>query len=113
MYLTYEEYKSHGGTLNDAEFNRFNFRAECEINNATSDRCKSLEKIPEEVKRCCFELVSYISKNAQNGAASSVAGFSNDGYSVSYVDKKTAQEQISDIIYTYLASTDLLYCGVE
>jgi len=112
MYLTFEEYKGYGGTLSDAEFGRFNFRAECEINNATFDRCKSLSPIPEEVKRCCFELVTYLSKNAQGGAASSVSSFSNDGYSISYTDKQTAQEQISGIIYTYLVGTDLLHCGV-
>lgn len=113
MYLTYEEYTGYGGTLNDTEFNRFNFRAECEINNATLDRCKKLTEIPEEVKRCQYELVLYLSKNSQNGSISAVSSFSNDGYSVSYVDKKTAQEQISEIIYTYLVGTDLLYCGVE
>ena len=113
MYLTYDEYKGYGGTLSDTEFNRFNFRAECEINNATFDRCKSLTKIPEIIKRCQFELVVFLSKNARGGSNSSVSSFSNDGYSVSYTDKKTAQEQISDIIYTYLASTDLMYCGAD
>ena len=113
MYLTYDEYKGYGGTLSDTEFNRFNFRAKCEIDNATFDRCKTLANVPEAVKRCAFELVTFISKNTQNGAVSSVSSFSNDGYSVSYTDKKTAQEQISDIIYAYLVGTDLLYCEVE
>ena len=113
MYLTYDEYKVYGGNLDNADFDRFNFRAECEINNATFDRCKSLTEIPEEVKRCQYELVLYLSKNTQNGSVSAISSFSNDGYSVSYVDKKTAQEQIFELIYTYLAGTGLMYCGVE
>ena len=113
MYLTYDEYVSYGGKLSNADFDRFCFRAECEINNATLSRCKELEKVPDEVKRCMYELIIYLSKNSQNGSVSAIASFSNDGYSVSYTDKKTAQEQISELIYTYLAETDLLYCGVD
>lgn len=112
MYLTYDEYKAYGGNLSNTDFDRFAFRAGAEINNATLDRCKSLESIPEEVKRCEYELISYIVKHSNNGAVLGVASFSNDGYSVSYVEQKTAQRQIYDIIYTYLANTDLLYCGV-
>lgn len=115
MYLTYDEYKAYGGTLSESDFDRFSFRASSEINNATFGRCKLLAEIPESVKRCEFELIGYISKNTNNGAVSGVASFSNDGYSVTYADKKTAQAQISDIIYTYLADddNDLLYCGVQ
>ena len=115
MYLTYNEYISYGGKLSETEFDRFNFRAKCEIDNASLSRCSllSTNKIPEAVKRCQFELVVFLSKNAQDGSASSISSFGNDGYSVSYTDKQTAQEKISDIIYTYLAETDLLYCGVE
>lgn len=113
MYLTYEEYEAYGGTLNNTEFDRFSFRAECEINNATLDRCKTLAEIPEEVKRCEVELIAYLSKNARTGSVSAVSSFSNDGYSVSYTDQKTAESQIYDIIYTYLANTDLMYCGVD
>ena len=113
MYLTYDEYKAYGGNVSNADFDRFSFRAECEINNATLDRCKNLADIPEEIKRCEFELVEYLSKNVKNGSASAVSSFGNDGYSVSYADQKTAEQQIHDIIYTYLANTDLMYCGVE
>lgn len=113
MYLAYEEYKNFGGKLDKAEFDRFCFRASYEVDNATLSRCKTLSTIPEFVKRCVYELTEYFSKNAKNGSVSAVASFGNDGYSVSYADQKNAQEQIADIIYTYLANTDLLYCGVD
>ena len=112
MYLDYENYKEYGGNLLNTDFDRFLFRAEQEINNATFDRCKILAEIPESVKRCTFELIEYFSKNAKNGFVSAVSSFSNDGYSVSFTDKKTLEQQIHDIIYTYLANTDLMYCGV-
>lgn len=113
MYLSYDDYISCGGKLDNADFNRFCFRADKEIDNATQSRCKLLDKIPDEVKRCEFELLTYFSKIAENGSASAVSSFGNDGYSVSFADQKSAEQQIYDIIYTYLASTGLMYCGVD
>lgn len=112
-YLTFDDYISMGGTLTDTEFNRFEFRAEQLIGNETQGRLKNADEIPETVKRCMFELVTYLSKSAQNGDNSAVASFSNDGYSVTYAEQKTAAQQIRDIIYDYLADTDLMYCGVD
>ena len=112
MYLDYEKYKEYGGNLSNTEFDRLLFRAEKEIDNVTLSRCKTLEDIPEEVQRCVYELITYLSKNTHNGSASAVSSFGNDGYSVSFVDQKTAEQQIYDIIYTYLSDTGLMYCGV-
>ncbi len=115
MYLSFNEYKAFGGELDNTEFNRFAFRAEREIDNATLNKCKSLTVIPECVKRCAFELIAFFANNAKNGTVTTMTGFSNDGYSVSYAEPKSSQEQIADIIHTYLAEDDneLLYCGVE
>lgn len=116
MYLTYDEYERYGGTLSENEFGRFGFRATREIDNATFDRSKSYSETtaPEELKRCSFELIEYISKNSISGTVSGVRSFSNDGYSVSFADQKTASEAICDIIRTYLieSADNLLYCGV-
>lgn len=111
MYLDYEKYKEYGGSLLNTEFNRFLFRAEKEIDILTQDRCKNLENIPEELNRCAFELIAYLSKNTSNGSVSAISNFGNDGYSVSYADQKNATQQIYDIVYTYLANTGLMYCG--
>ena len=113
MYLDYEKYKSYGGNLSNTEFDRFRFMAEREIDSATQKRCEKLEKIPEEVERCVYELIIYLSNCAKNGSISAVSSFSNDGYSVSFVDKKNATQQIHDIIYRYLSDTGLMYCGVD
>ena len=113
MYLDYEKYKNYGGKLSDAEFDRFTFRAGKEIDNVTQDRCKTLDVIPDEVGRCMFELIDYLFENSKNGSVSAISSFSNDGYSVSYAEQKTAEQQIYDIIYTYLSGTGLMYCGVN
>ena len=113
MYLTYNEYKAYGGSLSESNFGRFSFRAETEIDNNTQGRLKKIADIPECVKRCEYELILYLSKNATNGAVSVVSGFSNDGYSVQYSEPKEAKAEIYGIIYTYLADTGLMYCGTD
>lgn len=112
MYLTYDEYSSYGGKLSNADFDRFRFRSECEIDNATFNRCKTLSQVPESVKRCVFELVAYFSKNAKNGSVKGINSTSNDGYSVSYTEINPETE-IENIIRTYLLNTGLMYCGVD
>lgn len=112
MYLTYTEYTKFGGQLRETLFNRLSFRADSEIDNATQGRLKDKSEIPESVKRCAFELVLYFAKNIPDGSAKAISSFGNDGYSVSYSETKSAEQQIYDIIYTYLADTGLMYCGV-
>lgn len=112
QYLTFDDYISMGGALAETEFNRFEFRAERIIDNNTQGRLKNVDTIPEVVGKCMYELTTYLSNTAKNGDNSAVSSFSNDGYSVTYSEQKTAAQQIYDIIYDYLADTDLLYCGV-
>lgn len=113
MYLTYDEYKAYGGTLSDADFDRFAFRAGSELDNATFNRTSKLITIPECIKRCEYELVLYLSKNSKTGNAAAIASFSNDGYSATFVNPKTAQKEIYNIIYSYLSGTELMYRGTD
>ena len=92
MYLTYEEYQSMGGTLEVADFTRFEFQAEAQINYATFSRLKGNTTIPEEVKRLVFYLVDLMEKKAaafslgkgRSSADVYITSQSNDGVSVSY-----------------------------
>ena len=113
MYLSYDEYKTYGGILPEVDFDRFRFRAERLIDNETQERVKSLSNISEEIKRCMFELITYLSNYGKNGDISAVSGFGNDGYSVTYAEVKSSENQIHAIIYDYLITTGLMYCGVE
>ena len=114
MYLEYSDYADYGGKLNQAAFNRFCFRAEKLIDIYTFSRLKgvSYSDIPEEVKRCMYELIEYIKANMLDGDTRAVQSEGNDGYSVSY-ESKTSEQAIYDIIYTYLCDTDLLYRGTD
>lgn len=113
MYLTREEYKEMGGTMDDAAFLRFEFKARKLIDQHTFGRLKGLTEQPEAVKRLVFELIAVEHKN-DNGILQSV---SNDGYSETYAVVDNEQKSVC-LIAAYLAQektadgTPLLYRGV-
>ena len=94
MYLTYEEYKQYGGTLDEPTFNQLSFKCQKMIDAMTAERVKKMKEFPEAVKRCMFELMNQeeiFSKNMTDlvgGSSSSngkvIASFSTDGYQESY-----------------------------
>lgn len=92
MYLTYEEYQSFGGTLDEPTFNRFEFQAEAEINYATFGRLKGDKVFPLEVKRLTLHLVELLEKrtaafslgSGNNTSTTYITSQSNDGVSISY-----------------------------
>ena len=91
MYLTYDEYKSMGGTLDVTTFTTYEYDAEVEVNNKTFNRLRNEETIPEEVKRCMYKLIelvctkSKLFANEQEGRGYQLASQSNDGVSSTYV----------------------------
>lgn len=101
MYLTYADYQSMGGTLDETAFNDFEFESECVINWYTFDRLKSEETLPEAVQRCVFALIKVakikadamvlgLGVTASGGSSTSsavspaIASQSNDGVSISF-----------------------------
>ena len=114
MYLEYNDYKAFGGSLEQEAFNRLSFRAGQILNLHTLSRLQQLQadQIPEAVKRCEFELIAYLAAHDGDGALRAAQSISNDGYSVTY-EAATAQQEIENIIYDYLAETDLLYRGAD
>ena len=106
MLLTFEEYKTMGGSLSETDFNRLSYRAEQTLNSYTFGRIK----VPDNrVRRCMFDLIDCESEKEQNAGVKSV---SNDGYSVTYSTQEATEAEY-DIIYRYFASTDILYQGVD
>ena len=57
MYLTYEEYQSYGGTLDETTFNDYEFEAEVLIDWYTFNRLQKEDAVPERVKRCVNKLI--------------------------------------------------------
>ena len=115
QYLTYEEYKALGGTLDLTPFNLLEFEARREVNLKTQNRLVNVdsEDIPQEVKICEYNLINSIrgyaeelNKVAENG---NVASESTDGYSVSFI----TPAQIQDIVKSKSAELNsILYTGL-
>ena len=124
-YLTYEEYRYLGGTLDVTPFNILELEAQKNIDKYTFGRLKNLEEQINEVKICTYRLIeclkSYEGYSAQNKGVSSE---SIDGYSVRYggvieTISKAKTNEIKGIVKTELAEcrledgTPYLYVGVD
>lgn len=135
-YLTYEEYQSFGGQLDEADYNFYEFEARGLVDWYTFDRLKNEEVLPEELKECMYLLIrliiekhSLINPNTvvgEGGALVSprVVSESNDGVSTTYATMATAnaflycKNEIDNIINTCLRTAvnslgrKLLYRGL-
>lgn len=123
MYLTYAKYITYGGTLTQAEFERYEYAAERSVRNHTFNRIDSMAEIPEAVERLMFELVS-VFQNTSNirTAENAVKSFNTDGYSETYGSSVSSVADVDsltgDLIRQYLLSEEidgvpLLYCGAD
>ena len=124
QYLTYQEYKALGGTLDEMPFNLLEFNARMKIDERTFGRLIDKGQEYKEVKLCVYNMIitlnSYSSYNTQNKAISSE---STDGYSISYgTPQKSVTEaknsELEDIIDTYLSNlivddVSVLYRGAD
>lgn len=91
MYLTYKEYTTMGGTLDEATFNNFEFEAEVFINWITFNRLKNEDTQSDEVKRTVYSLInllmtkhSILSGSEGNSSDAPAVSMQNDGVSVTY-----------------------------
>lgn len=133
MYLTYEEYKDMGGTLNETAFNNVEFEARALIDWYTFNRLQNDTIYPEAVKRCVFNLVNIASKKQQafslgqdneGNITSAISSQSNDGVSISYNTMnaseafKVSKNEMITVINQYLQGVTnelgrkLLYRGL-
>ena len=125
QYLSYEEYRSLGGTLDLTPFNLLEFEARKEIDKYTFGRLISLENQVKEVKICVFNLIKSLEGyNSDISRNKNISSESTDGYSVSYGTNtaettKAKETEIKNIINTYLSNlylengTPYLYRGVK
>ena len=108
QYLSYEEYKSLGGTLGEMPFNILELKARQIINERTQNRLKDVEKIPQEVKICVYDLINTMNKYnlSDNSTSSNISSENTDGYSVTYksgTEMTTEQKaQLEDVMLTDL-----------
>lgn len=126
QYLTYEEYRALGGTLDLMPFELLEYETRKRIDERTQGRLKTVNDIPQEVKMCMFKLMNIVSSYDEglDSVSRNIASESTDGYSVSYVTGsqiqevlKTKNKELDDIIMTYLVSVivngeHILFLGV-
>ena len=121
QYLTYEEYKSMGGELNEAAFLRNVDRACGFVDLHTQSRLQSVLEVSARVKACVRDLVEYLANNVSSGKSVTSKSQSAGGVSESesYATKNTDEinAEMLNIVYDYLASeaddrgTPLMYRG--
>lgn len=122
QYLTYEEYKSLGGTLGEMPFNILELKARQIINERTQNRLKNVETILLEVKICMYHLINVQSSYQSKVSDVTIANESIDGYSVSYksgvdltVEQKKQYDSIieTDLYGVIIDNIPILYLGVN
>ena len=57
QFLTFADYQSLGGQLEQPEFTRQEYAARKEINSLTYQRLEGIDPIPENLKMCVMELI--------------------------------------------------------
>lgn len=108
QYLTYQEYKNLGGSLELTPFNIAEFKARTEIDGRTYGRLKRLPNQVNEVKMCIYELIPLVKSNETDVSSNSNISSENiDGYSVTYKsktidDEKIKNEEIKGVITKWL-----------
>ena len=126
QYLTYEEYRALGGTLDLMPFELLEFECRRRIDERTQNRLKGIKTIPQEVKLCLFKLMNVMSSYDEglDSVSRNIASENTDGYSVRYVTGsqiqevlKTKSKEIDEIIMTYLTNVvinneHILFLGV-
>lgn len=126
QYLTYDEYKALGGSLDQTPFNLLEYEARRIIDSRTLQRLKGINQIPQEVKMCMFSLINTINGYASKGQTSkNISSETVGSYSVSYITGNQIQEtinsknaELTDIVLTYLTGVivngeHLVYLGVN
>lgn len=102
QYLTYEEYQSLGGSLDQTPFNLLEFEARKRIDLRTQNRLKDIDEILNEVKLCVFNMINAIQTYA-NEQNKNISSERVGEYSVTYGNNikelvQSKNTELNDII---------------
>ena len=125
QYLTYEDYKALGGTLDIMPFNLLEFEARRKIEIRTQNRLREIdsEEIPQEVKLCIFKMINTVLKSYDEEINRGKSSESVGSYSVTYnndmkeiIKSKNAELDdliLSDLYGVVVNGEHILYLGVD
>lgn len=109
QYLTYNEYRALGGTINQTPFNLLEFEARKEIDKETLGRLINLSEQKQDTKMCVFQLINlYVSINNGVDISGNVINYNQD----------QINDAIKSVIRKYLINATLedgtpyLYRGI-
>lgn len=121
IYLTYDEYKVIGGTLEETAFIRNIDRACGIIDDSTHNRIEYMDDVPQRARTLCRDLVEYLAKNDTTKMAvtshSQSAGGVSESESYATKNADDMYGDIQNMLYDYLGNekddkgTPLLYRG--
>ena len=121
QYLTYEQYKSMGGELNETAFLRNIDRACGFVDLHTQSRLQSVLEVSQRAKACVRDLVEYLANNVSGEKAvtskSQSAGGVSESESYATKTDDDVNSEMLNIVYDYLATekddngTPLMYRG--
>lgn len=125
QYLTYEDYKGLGGTLDLTPFNLLEFEVRRKIDLRTDNRLVNLENedIPDKVKLCEYKMIESVLKaydeQINRGKSTEIVG----SYHVTYNNDmkeiiKSKNAELNDLIVSELYGVNvngehILFCGVR
>ncbi len=101
MFLSFEEYKSFGGTLEQSEFSIAVWRAEQKINCfegiPVKDRLLEFDAIPEDIKMLITELIEREAMRRQSGRLTAVSqSLGNESVSKSFAAETFSESETAD-----------------
>lgn len=107
MYLTYEQYVSLGGGLDESTFSVLEFRAEKVLDQITFGRLQKDTVFSETVQRTMLEIIRLYAAADDVLLTGAVKSESNDGYSIdlledSIITPSKADKLAGDVIERYL-----------
>lgn len=114
MYLTFEEYQSMGGTLNETAYNTISIQVDAIIDYKSFNRLQKETYIGLDVKNCAFALTNLVNTKLNlfdSTQTKEIASQSNDGVSISYnvlsaTDMMSRYNfEVNTIIQMYLHNT--------
>lgn len=126
QYLTYDEYKALGGSLDQTPFNLLEYEARRIIDSKTLQRLKNVKELPQEFKICVYSLINTLNSYVNESQTSkNISSESVGSYSVSYATGTQIQEivkskntELTDVVLTYLTGVivngeHVVYLGVN
>lgn len=131
QYLTYNEYRELGGTLEETPFSLLEYEVRKIIDSRTQRRLVGAEStdIPTEVKMCEYRMIDSLNKyyESENTITSkgNITSESTDGYSIQYMTYEKVGDiinskyaEFNDEITTYLTGViynneHLLFTGIK